>query len=509
MMAENKRQPNLLERLLFGPGVNDGVDRKGLFQYEGTQYEWTNNYSGPTVPLNYAGTYGTRYDYSVEAGDLVDNTAVMACMLWVCRTFPEAPLVVKRLETDGTEKEVQRHAMAQKVRRPNPYYSGMLLWQATLLSFNWNGNAYWRKVRNDAGQVLALYYEPHWNMRPVRSSGDEFISRYQIWRDRRWNDIDRSDVVHFRYGIDPRNDMLGLSPLASALREVYTDNQAARYASSMFRNKGVLGGMVFPESEDTQIDNPEELKATLNAISTGDQVGSWGVFSTPLKFMTPDNDPSKMDTRGNRKITEERISALLGVPAIVAGLGAGLDRSTFANMAEAREAAYEGNIIPTQAMMADELDIQLLPDFGDADNERTDWDYSKVRVLQDDENKKATRWAVLFNAGLVKRGAALDDLGLPYDEADNVYKSQSAPPSSPFAPDTTQTDAGSKTLIDHETGLVKALSNGHGGPRGLLAEALADVKAKKKLNREQIEREIVGEVKAEIARVYEEAERKV
>jgi hypothetical protein len=139
-----------------------------------------------------------------------------------------------------------------------------------------------------------------------------------------------------------------------------------------------------------------------------------------------------MDTRGNRKITEERISALLGVPAIVAGLGAGLDRSTFANMAEAREAAYEGNIIPTQAMLADELDIQLLPDFGDGLTERCDWDYSKVRVLQEDENKKATKWAVLYNAGIVKRKDVLADLGLPYDDTeDDVYKGQSAQPTTP------------------------------------------------------------------------------
>jgi hypothetical protein len=91
-------------------------------------------------------------------------------------------------------------------------------------------------------------------------------------------------------------------------------------------------------------------------------------------------------------------------------------------MAEAREAAYEGNIIPTQAMFADELDIQLLPDFGNSETERTDWDYSKVRVLQDDENKRAIKWSTLYQAGLVKRSEAKADMGLPYDDTDEVYR---------------------------------------------------------------------------------------
>jgi hypothetical protein len=48
-------------------------------------------------------------------------------------------------------------------------------------------------------------------------------------------------------------------------------------------------------------------------------------------------------------------------PGVVAGLGAGLDRSTFTNMAEAREAAYEQAIIPTQRILGEDIRFQLLP----------------------------------------------------------------------------------------------------------------------------------------------------
>lgn len=440
------------------------------FPYDELNSWQYNKWSQPAGPLYTGDYYGTDYNYAVEAGDLIDNAAAMACMLWICRTFPEAPLVVKRVATDSTEKIIPRHAMAQKVRRPNPYYSGMLLWNATLLSFNWNGNAYWRKVRNSAGQVLELYWEPHWNMRPVRTSASDFITRYEIWRDREWRPVPLEDVVHFRYGIDPRNDMCGLSPLASALREVYTDNQAARYASAMFRNRGVIGGLITPKDPNDDLSsNAVRIKQELGAVTTGDNVGQYVVLNAPVDLTFPPSDPSKMDTRGNRKITEERISALLGVPAIVAGLGAGLDRSTFANMAEAREAAYEGNIIPTQAMLADELDIQLLPDFGNPDVEQTGWDYSQVRVLQADEAKKAQTWAILYNAGLVTRKDARADMNLPYDDVeDDVYKGQSAQ-AAQLPTDAQQSDlaVAEQPVAVPQTEPVKALSlpvhtNGNG-----------------------------------------------
>lgn len=453
-MSTQKEQPKQgwlergLARLLKLDGTKAPYDfgmaheQKGQFAYDPNQSRWV-NFSGPLFTQN---MFGTNIDYSVEAGDLIDNSAVMACMLWIMRTFPEAPAVVKRFQPDGSEKIVPGHSLAKKLTRPNDYYSGKLLSQATTLSFNWNGNAFWLKDRTPLDTVGALWYEPHWNIRPVRASSSEFISYYEIWRDRKWKRIERRDVVHFRYGIDPRNEMLGMSPLASALREVFSDNEAARYAAVMFRNLGVLGGIVMPKSGVGEVDIPdvEGVKRNLTVLSTGDARGGWGVMSIPVEIVFPPSDPSKMDTRGNRKISEERIAALLGVPAVVAQLGAGLDRSTYSNMAEAREAAYESNIIPTQSMFADEIDTQLLSDFGDPELEHVEWDYSKVRVLQDDENRKANKWAVLYNAGIVKRKYALADLGLPVEAGDDVYKGEATPTTELPAP-----------------GAAKALTNGH------------------------------------------------
>lgn len=490
-------------RYMLAHSVRQFVERKGTFPfdatYRGSAYDW----SSPT-PNGYGITYGGTVDYAVEVGDLIDNSAIMACLLWIMRTFPEAPLRVMKRQRGNKPVEVEDHALTKLWRHPNPYYSGRLLQQPSLLSFNWRGETYIRKIRNPQGQIIRLYYEPHWTCRPVRKSAEDFISNYQLYRDNKWVDVavkdDVHDIVHIRHGLDPENPMHGLSPLASLLREVFTDNAAARYASSVMMKLGVLGAIVTPKEDGVGIEEPEKLKAMLQAISTGDQRGSYGVFSEPLDFHWPDNDPSKMDTRANRKITEERISGALGVPAIVAGLGAGLDRSTFANMAEAREMAYESNIIPTHSLWADELNTQLLNELGDPDTEFVDWDYSRVRVLQDDENKKANKYAVLYAGGIIKRSEARADLGYDVTPEDEMYKQAASPPPAFDAMTNPDNPDVPKAIQVNGVWGIPVGQNGNGSAHDILWEGKA-----RKPSVDSVTDDIMEAVGSEIERLYEEA----
>jgi HK97 family phage portal protein len=510
-----QKKPNIIERFLYGPAGRAAVDAgelKGLFPFDATYRANQHSWNAPS-PNGYGIYYGGHIDYAVETADLVDNSAVMACFLWIMRTFPEARIRVMKRQRTGKPVEVDAHPLTRLWQRPNPFYSGRLMMQPGTISFNWRGDCYFRKIRNGAKQVIELYYEPHWTCRPVRASAKEFISYYQLYRDNRWEDVPREDIIHIRYGLDPENPMHGLSPLAAALREVYTDNAAARYSSAMMRNLGVPGMIVTPKNPDDDLGDPgnpnslPRLKAELKQLTTGDNRGDPLLYSIPLDITFPQIDPAKMDTRDNRKITEERISGLLGVPAIVAGLGAGLDRSTFANMAEAREMAYESNIIPTQALWADELNTQLLNELGDPDTEYVDWDYSGVRVLQDDENKKAMKYATLYNAGLIKRGEARADLGYDVLPEDDMFKVASnvaaALVQSGDEDGTLNTPQDASTATTDEG---KAL-NGNGHHTSVVWAS--ESKAGRKQTRAQIEAAIQRETEDEIARVYGEAAGKV
>lgn len=117
--------------------------------------------------------------------------------------------------------------------------------------------------------------------------------------------------------------------------------------------------------------------------------------------------------------SEERIAAQFGLPPVVVGLGAGLDRSTFNNYEEARQAAWEDCIIPLQDDWADEIGRKLLPLFGDATGLVFGWDRRAIRCLQDDETAHANDAALLFSKGVIDRASAKRRIGEQPEEGDD------------------------------------------------------------------------------------------
>jgi HK97 family phage portal protein len=236
--------------------------------------------------------------------------------------------------------------------------------------------------------------------------------------------IDPSDVVHFRFGMDSDDPRRGYSPLKSVLREVFTDDEAANFTASLLRNMGVPGLLIAPKGDRQP--SEEDVLAVKSYVSNmfgGDKRGEPLVMSGSTEIAQFGFSPEQLLLKELRRIPEERVSAVLGVPAVVAGLGAGLDRSTFTNMGEAREMAYESNIIPSQRILAEDLRFQLLPDFeADPFAWRVGFDLSKVRVLKDDEDKRVRALNVAYQGGMVTRGEVRRELGLPVDEErDDVY----------------------------------------------------------------------------------------
>lgn len=355
-----------------------------------------------------------------RVGDGTSNSTVMAPLLWIGRNFPEAPPALWE-KKEGEEEAVTDHELLRLLERPNQYYSGALLWMATLTDWNVNGNAYWIKVRARNGQVKELWFTPSFLIEP---KGDDktFVTHYDYTPDATPIPLEPKDVVHFRYGIDSEDVRLGKSPLSSVLREVFTDDEAAIFTASLLQNMGVPGLVVSPKSGDSQ-PSPDDVKAVKEYVSnefSGEGRGEPLVMSGPTDVEQFGFSPEQMDLKNLRRIPEERVSGVLGLPAIVAGLGAGLDRSTFANYGEAREAAYEDNIIPAQRILAEEVRFQLLTDFVDDPwKYRFGFDLRKVRVLQEDQNKKVERMNLAIGGGWAKvaEGRRLMDLEVrPEDE---------------------------------------------------------------------------------------------
>lgn len=366
----------------------------------------------------------TDYNYRRVVGSGQSNSAVMAVVKWVARTFPEAPLLMRQRQRDGTLDVVDDHPLVALLERPNAYYSGLDLWTGTLGDLLLTGNAYWVKVRSAGNRVVELWWVPACQMEPrwPDDGRPPFISHYEYQVDGQVYPIDPADVVHFRDGFDPQNYRKGLSPLHSLLREIATDDEASNFTASMLRNMGVPGVVLSPaEATSVTDEDLEEVKVKFAQRFGGDRRGEPLVLRGPTNVSVLSFNPEQMQLRDLRRIPEERITAIYGLAAVVVGLGAGLDRSTFSNMAEAREAAYESMLIPLQRLVLATLQHRLVPDFGDARILRLGFDYSAVRVLQDDQNALMTRAVAGFQGGILTRAEARQLVGEEADPVDEVF----------------------------------------------------------------------------------------
>ncbi len=156
------------------------------------------------------------------------------------------------------------------------------------------------------------------------------------------------------------------------------------------------------------------------------------------------------------RIPEERISAVLGVPAIVAGLGAGLDRSTYSNSREMAEWFTERKLIPQWRSDAAKLNVSLLPDFTSNRLFFVEFDITNVRALQEDMDAKYTRLQLAVGKPWMTINEARSEIGMDaVDGGDEL--SEPEPPPPPIPPTPPAPETADEEQPDQQTGGGKAM----------------------------------------------------
>jgi HK97 family phage portal protein len=392
-------------------------------------------YAGRTSvgPVMHSGMYLTDQRGQQSSAD---NSAVFACLQTLTRAYVEPPLRVYTFDGDAPVP-VDGHPLAALLRRPNPFMPGKPFLRYTEWCKHTYGNAYWRKIRagtSGSGNVVELWPISPSKMAPVtyKGSGD-FISAYRYTIDGgKYEDIPVSDIVHFRMGIDDDDQRVGCSGLQRLLREVASDTEATLFADRLLRNNAVPGLVVVPPKDATMDEQrAQEVKARIESAYGGENTGRVGVVSPGSDLKMLGFDPQSMDLSTLHRIPEERISAVLGVPAVLAGLGAGLQNATYSNVRELREFFTESTLVPLWAEDGETITHQLLPDFSADPTMYVAFDTDDVRALQQDESDLYTRLSAAVVAGWLLPADARDEAG--YDPAPQLDAPAATPPP-PVAP---------------------------------------------------------------------------
>lgn len=366
-----------------------------------------------------------------RASEGLDANVVMAPVAWIMRTFPDAIARVKRNDGDEDWDWVDRHELQRLIKRPNDWYNGDALWQATVVSYVLNGNAYWQKVRNAFGQVIQLWYRPHWSLKPHSPpDGSAFIDYYEYDTGRGIQRLNPRDVVHLRFGLDPRDPRYGYGPLRALIREVFTDQEAARFSLRILENMGIPGVVVSPSISPTgdafepNRGEVDALKEYIDTTFTNEGRGGALVFGQPTQVSQFGFDPSKLTLGDLRDQAEERVCAMLGIPSSVIGFGSGMDQTKVgAVMEEQVKLAWKQCLFPMQRAMARQLDEQLLADFTAdyEDRERVEFDVSEAVGLKEDAASLSERVCREVEAGIMRVDRAQALLGYEVDETQAVY----------------------------------------------------------------------------------------
>jgi HK97 family phage portal protein len=345
------------------------------------------------------------------------NSAVFACLTLIATALCEPPLKPYRVKA-GERVELDDQPIGDLLARPNPHMT-----LRTLLGYVSNcehvdGNAYWRKLRagNDlTGNVVELWPISPTRIEPRTQSGSgDFISYYRYYkRPGQYDDIDPVNIVHFRMGLDDRDHRLGCSPLKRLAREISSDEQATRYADRLLSNLSIPGLAAEFDKEAPMLNQAQadELKVRIQAAYGGDNVGSVGIGAPGMKLSQLGFSPEQMDLRVLHQVPEERIAAVLGVPAAVVGLGAGLEHSIYNNVRQAEEHFTERKLGSMWADIADTLTLQLLPDFTSDRSVRLEFDTDDVRALSEDQDAMAKRLDILVKAGILTKDEARAEIG--------------------------------------------------------------------------------------------------
>lgn len=338
------------------------------------------------------------------------NEIIYACIELTANTAAQTRLQVL---SKGNDEPIEDHELRKLLERPNSWMTEFDFWVVTLVSMKLAGAAYWFKARAMGGQgpVTEL-----WPLRPDLIApipgvdSDSVIAAWEYMPDGGVRTVlDANDVLAFRR-TDPLDFYKVVSPVGVLAKSADVDTSITNYLKKFFDRGAMPAGAL-------------KSKLKLSPMAITDLMNSWekryGGAENWHKPVILDSDAEyqrtgltfeEMDFSELDARNELRICMALGVPPILIGARAGLERSTFSNYEEARRAWWQDHLIPLYKFLSDTIDLQLAPEFGeDVD---TEWDFSEVPALNESRDSMFTRANAGVTGGWFTVNMALREIGV-------------------------------------------------------------------------------------------------
>jgi HK97 family phage portal protein len=374
----------------------------------------------------------SRYSFEKAAHVVQFNSVVAACLGVLARTFSEPPIMV----TDKrTGKVLNTHPLLDLLQMPyNPSMWGDAddepMSQAELMMYTMfyvgaGGNCYWRKLRARDGRVVALmpYHDGNVSYLP---STNKRVQGYQFTNGGVVETLSPREFVHVKWlSVDFSNPVKALSPIVAAAREVGAEEAAQAYVNGLLANDATPR-TIFSVASGVELtdDQVARMTQTIKDKFGGKNYGSPAVLEGGMTVHRLSLGLNELQIDQLTKIPETRVAALLGVPAVVAGLSVGLDSATYSNFGQAMKVFTDYTLVPLWRNIAEQIMESVRAEYDDGENLVVQFDTSRVMALQEKENEKQTRVLSLYTGGVLKLNETRVLLGFPEVSEGDTFKFQ-------------------------------------------------------------------------------------
>jgi len=295
----------------------------------------------------------TLYDYAsfVNEGFSL-NALIYGAIMYKARALTSAPLKAYTGDMDAREEVDPNDPLALLVSRPNEHQSMIEFQQQATVYLNISGNNYTYLKRVAGDEIEAMY-----NLRPDRIKivpGERDIKGYRyIPEGATWEEgmpILPKDMIHVKFTnpLDPLEGMgPGLSPISALARNGDVDNAVSYFLKNLF-DRGLMQNVFIKYSVPLTDELISSAKERWREAYGGSQEGWLDPVvlgeEGEVKALGYQFDQLGFDGIDSRN--ETRILGPFGVPPILIGSRVGLDRATYSNYQEARQAFWEDTFVP-------------------------------------------------------------------------------------------------------------------------------------------------------------------
>lgn len=361
-------------------------------------------------------TIGSRKDFETFAKEGYGaNSLIYACLSKTAGAAANVSYVHvddKGNKLDGDVQEI--------ISNPNPYQTQTQFLQTIILHRKIAGVSYWEVERTQAEKPKYLWpLRPDWVTKSVTDDGIQgYVYKPTGRRDGR--SIEARDVLEFK-ALSPLDPLFsGQSSIAPIAGIADTDMAITKYLALFFEGGANITGFLKVTKKFQSTDEGELISnAWLARLSGFRQWNKPPVLDADADYVKTGSSVKDLDFGILDSRNESRICMALDVPPILVGAKVGLDRSTFSNYGEARKSWWEDTLIPLFDGIGDDLNRLLLKLFNSTGKIKLNT--SKVIALQEDRTSSWDRAQKAYQAGLLTKNQALEEMGLPTVEGGDVY----------------------------------------------------------------------------------------